>query len=218
MSIELALVTLPKLEQINTPGTYRTYRTPEGNLYPSVTSVLSASEDKSWYDEWVARVGQEEADLISRKATKRGTRIHKYCENYIQGIPNEYYNILDKITFKSIIPIIDKITKVYAIESQLYSDVLRVAGTVDLIGVYEGNLSVIDWKTSKWSKNSDEIHSYFIQCSAYAMMFFECTGIMVKNITIIMAVDNDNPLVYNERVIDWLPKFVEMRKSFTLQN
>lgn len=213
---DLQLIELPKLEQINREGYYRTYRTPEGNCYPSVTSVLSQGEDNAWYHEWVARVGQAEADAISTKATKRGSRIHKYCEDYLRDLPINYYNILDRIAFESILPAINRISTVYAIEAQLYSDKLRAAGTVDLIAKFDGEVSIVDWKTSKWSKRPSEITSYYLQCAAYAYMFYERTGITVVNIVIAMAVDNDYPLVYMESVVDWLPKFIEKRKSFTL--
>ena len=197
----------------------RFYTTPDGNAYPSVTTVLSAASDNSWKDEWIARVGKEEAERISRKATTRGTAVHEIVEQYLRN--NTAYTRghmpTNIASFKYIKPFLDKHIGVIAgLELPLYSDTLRIAGRVDCIAQWDGVWSIIDFKTSKKEKSRDDIHSYFMQESAYSMMMWERTGILCKNLVTVMTVDDGNSLVFVEKASDWLPKFIEIRRSIKL--
>jgi genome maintenance exonuclease 1 len=89
-----------------------------------------------------------------------------------------------------------------------------LAGRVDCIGEYEGKLSVIDFKTSGRVKTRDDIHDYFIQCSAYAVAFEEMTGNPVSRLVVIMGVDNENTLVFQERRDDWVLEFKKLRAEY----
>ena len=117
--------------------------------------------------------------------------------------------------YVSVAPVIEDVTDVQCIEATLYSDKLRTAGTVDCIALYKNVLSVLDWKTSKKEKYRHEIHSYFIQCAAYAFMFHERTGLTPEKIVVVMSVDNSNTLVFEENTSLWFPKFVEIRKKYS---
>lgn len=203
---------IDKLARIDSP-TGRLYQTPTGRSYPSVTSVLGIL-GKAEILEWRKRVGEDEANRISARAARRGTAIHTLCERYLL---NENVNPgpFDLDTFKSLKPYLDNINNIHCLETQLYSDFLQVAGTVDCIAEYEGKLSIIDFKTSKRVKSRDDIHGYFMQTAAYAVMFEERTGIPVGKLVIIMSVDDDKPLIFKEKRDDWINRFIELREDYS---
>lgn len=203
---------IDKLTRIDSPSG-RLYQTPTGRAYPSVTSILGIL-GKAEILEWRKRVGEEEANRVAARAARRGTAIHTLCEHYLL---NKEVNPgpFDLETFKSITPYLDKIDNIHCLETQLYSNFLQVAGTVDCIAEYEGKLSVIDFKTSKRIKSRDDIHGYFMQTSAYAVMFEERTGIPVGHLVIIMSVDDDQPLIFKEKRDDWINRFIELREDYS---
>jgi len=205
---------LQRLQRITTPEG-RLYQTPSGNSYPSVTTITGLL-GKEAIIAWRKRVGDEEANRISTKAANRGTKIHSLCESYLN---NEHVepDFFHKEMWNSILPELNKIDNVHCLESPLYSDHLQVAGTVDCIAEYEGKLSVIDFKTSKRIKSREDIHNYFMQCSAYAVAFEERTGISVPRIVIIMGVDDENTLIFKEKRDDWIGNFIELRKYYREQ-
>ena len=174
--------------------TERRYIVAEGKSYPSVTTVLGAFGDKSGLIAWRKRVGEEEANRITRLACTRGTNMHNACEKYLGNSdkwfqPNEMP--LVKSLFETIQPVLDKrVDNVYSLEVALYSHHLELAGRVDVVAEFDGKLSVIDFKTSKAPKRVEHIQSYFMQSSAYAIMFEERTGIPVAQTVIIIAADN----------------------------
>lgn len=200
-----------KLKRIDSPEG-RLYETPSGKSYPSVTTVTGLHSKQSIL-EWRKRVGEEEANRKSARASSRGTRIHTLCEDYLLGKPVQP-DIFDQEVFKSIIPHLDKIDNIHALESPLYSHHLQVAGTVDCIAEYNGKLRIIDFKTSEKLKNRDWIHGYFMQTSAYAVMFEELTGIPVGRMLIIMGVDNENPQIFEEKRDDWIEGFKTLRNDY----
>jgi genome maintenance exonuclease 1 len=197
----------------------RFYQTPEGNTYPSVTSVTGLYNKKEIL-EWRKRVGEAEANRISTKASSRGTRVHKLCEDYLNNELNTDRYMPDSVgMFKSIQPIIDQyVDNIYAIEAPLYSDHLKVAGRVDCIAEFDGKLSIIDFKTSGRQKSEDKIQNYFMQCAAYAVMFEERTGIPVPRIAIVIAVDSDHPQVFVKKRNDYIGMFKTYREMFDNQS
>ena len=199
------------LKRIDSPQG-RVYQTPTGKAYPSVTSVTGLL-GKQAILEWRKRVGDEEANKISARASKRGTQIHTLCEDYLLG-KDPIADMFDAPMFKSLTPHLDLIDNIHALESKLYSDHLEVAGTVDCIAEYNGKMSVIDFKTSGRIKYKEDIPGYFIQCSAYAVAFEERTGIPVSNIVIIMGVDNEKPLIFKEKRDNWIGQFIDLRQQF----
>ena len=199
------------LKRIDSPNG-RVYETPTGKKYPSVTSVLGMM-DKSSLFEWRKRVGEEEANRVSARAASRGTAIHSLCEDYLYG-KNPVPSMFDQQVFNSIVPHLDRIDNIHALESKLYSDHLQVAGTVDCIAEYDGKLSVIDFKTSRRIKAKEDIPGYFIQTSAYAVAFEERTGIPVSRLVIIMGVDDEQPLIFKEKRDNWIGQFIELRHAY----
>ena len=187
----------------------RHYVDPDGNKYPSITTVLSILSREA-IQKWRERVGEEEANRISRVASSRGTKIHNIIEKYIANDP-EYlqdempHNIQ---TFKDIQPILDQnLSKIYSIEAPLYSEHLGVAGRVDCVGVWNGKDSIIDWKTSRKEKKKEWISSYFMQAAAYAIMWEERTGRPIKQLVVAIAGDM-GPQVFIEDRDNWTDKLI----------
>lgn len=190
----------------------RLYETPTGKLYPSVTSITSL-HTKQAIKEWRQKVGEEEANKISARASKRGTRIHSLCESYLRSEKTEP-DMFDSQMFQSITKWLDHIDNIHCLETPLYSDYLQVAGTVDCVADFQGKLSVIDFKTSSKVKQRDDIHQYFMQTAAYAVAFEERTKIPVTDLVVILAIDNDSPKIFLEKRDDWIFKFLNMRYEY----
>jgi genome maintenance exonuclease 1 len=204
-----------KLESLNfdleseTTEKGRTYKTKEGRSYPSITTVLSEYNRKAIF-EWRRRVGEEEANRVSRKASGRGTKLHNVCEKYLLNEMSDMKISMmmpdTKELFLKIRPLLDKnIEDVYGIEQPLYSDKLRIAGRCDCIAEWDGVLSIVDWKTANYKKEKDHIENYFMQAAGYAVMFEEITGIAIDQIVIAIAVENEDPQVFIEQKGDYLP-------------
>jgi len=185
----------------------RYYTLEDGTRLPSVTTVLGAQKKQAILD-WRKRVGEEDANRVSRKATSRGTNVHTLCERYLNNEP------LGKIMpdalemFLSIKPTLNRINNIHYQEQALWSKQLGMAGRVDCIGEFDGKLSVIDFKTSKKIKSIDDIEDYFWQTSAYSLMYEELIGQPINNLVIIMAVENEQPLVFMEQTKDHIDGLV----------
>jgi predicted DNA-binding protein len=187
-----------------TTSSGRLYRTPSGGL-PSVTTVLSILSEEA-IQRWRARVGEEEANKISHRASTRGTAVHSIIENYINNKEDfaEGFmpNILDN--FKGVQKVLDeRIGTVYGQECALYSEHLGLAGRVDCVAEFDGKLSIIDFKTSKKIKKKEWITNYFVQESCYAIMWEERTGQPITQLVTIIAVDNEEPQVFIEHRDNW---------------
>ena len=202
----------PKLERDTSPDGTRVYKTPSGRAYPSVTTVTSLHNAEG-IAKWRARVGAEEANRISSRASARGTRIHSLCESYLRNEVCEP-DIFDRELFGSLEQWLGDIDNIHALEDPLYSDFLQVAGTVDCIADFQGKLSVIDFKTASKPKDRDDIHNYFMQTAAYAVAFEERTGIPVGRLVIIMAVENDDPRLFIEKRDNWIGGFRKLRMDY----
>ena len=201
----------PKLERVDGPEG-RVYNTPTGKQYPSITRVTGMLTEDS-IKQWRSRVGNEEANKISTKAANRGTRIHTLCENFLQDKPVEP-DMFDVEFWNEFKPYVDKIDNIHALESKLYSDKLQVAGTVDCIGDYEGVPNIIDFKTSGKPKDINNIQHYFLQATAYSVMFEELTGIIIPDITILIGVDHDKPQIFQQKRSSFIRQLIDTRQKF----
>jgi len=194
-----------------TSETGRLYETPDGVKYPSITTVLSIlSEDG--IRKWKERVGEEEAAKISYRASTRGTAVHEIIEKYIDNIENFKDGYTPNIiaSFLAVKPILDtRIRRVFAQEAPLYSKHLGVAGRVDCVAEFDGVLSIIDFKTSRKLKKKEYITNYFMQESAYAIMWEERTGMPITQLVTIIAVDDEEPQVFVEHRDNWDKRLVE---------
>jgi hypothetical protein len=167
----------------------RVYVTPEGNVYPSITSILG-QQPKPGIEAWKEKVGYQEANRIMKESSALGTMVHSLCEDYLyneklQCEDEEAISVFNRLRF-----LLGNIDNIYCIEAPLHSDILKVAGTADCIAEYNGVLSVIDFKTSRKPKREDWIEDYFIQAFFYSAAFFEMTGALPEQIVILVAVRN----------------------------
>ena len=192
-------VTIESISAVNQEDGTRAYQTPEGRLYPSVTTVL-AEHTKKGIQEWRARVGDEEANKVSRQAANWGTRFHTITEKYLQNnLSGGDLSLWDLEMFKVANPVLDRIDNIRAQEVALWSHHLRLAGRVDCIANFDGKLSVIDFKTARREKDVEHIQHYFMQAAAYAIMFEERTKIPVNRLTILIAVSDGFMQVFESK-------------------
>ena len=210
----------PSLDRETIDGV-RYYDTPTGEKLVSITSVIS-HYNREIFREWRARVGNDEANKVTKKATSRGTDMHTLVEHYIKNEKLPTVQPLSEMLFKQAKPDLNKIDNIHAIEQALFSKELGVAGTVDCIAEYEGELAVIDFKSSKKPKPKKWIEHYFVQCAAYACMLYEMTGIMVKKFVIIMSCEDGECVVYEEydkrKYINLLSEYIREFVEFKLQD
>lgn len=199
MNFNHVKIELPELERETINGV-RYYKIPDIDellRFVSITSVTSHKNRQIFID-WRKRVGDQEADKISRQSTSRGTDMHTLTEHYLKNLDLPTVQPLSDLLFKIAKPELNRINNIYALERSLYSKVLGIAGTVDCIAEYNGELAIIDFKTSKKPKPKEWIEHYFVQAMAYGCMLYELTGIMIKKLVIIMACENGECVVYEE--------------------
>jgi genome maintenance exonuclease 1 len=191
---------LPQLERETIDGV-RYYKVPDNDELIKLVSITSVTSHKNRqiFVNWRKKIGEEEADKITRQATSRGTDMHTLVENYLYNRDLPEVQPLSDFLFKISKSTLNRINNIHALEGSLYSKQLGIAGTVDAIAEFDGELSIIDFKTSKKPKPREWIEHYFVQCMAYGCMLYELTGIPVKKLVIIMACENGECVVYEER-------------------
>jgi len=192
----------------------RTYITPDGRKYPSITTVLSILHEEE-IAAWRNRVGDEEANKVSNKATSRGTHVHAIIEKYLKNEDTSGFLPHVIQSLRNIKPILDsRIGTIFGLETPLYSTHLRIAGRVDCIAEFDGVPSIVDFKTSKRPKKKEQIPNYFAQMSAYAIMWEERTGMPITNTVIIMDVDDNEPLVFKEHRDNYTKLLLDTKKEY----
>jgi|TARA_A100001391_G_scaffold152238_2_gene110040 genome maintenance exonuclease 1 len=204
-----------ELEKKETPGC-RLYQVPNGDWVPSITSVTSFY-NRQIFIEWRKRVGEEKANRITKKATARGTDFHEAAQAYLMNEELDWKNFLPatQYMFHHAKPYLDKIQNIHAIERTLYSEYLGLAGRVDCIAEYEGELAVIDFKTSEKIKPEKWLENYFVQETAYACMYYELTGIPVKKLITLMVTPGGEVKVFDKRNKDeYIKLLVRYIKEF----
>ena len=218
-------VDLPPVKAKNSDGV-RLYETPEGNKYPSITTVLSIRNKKGLY-EWRKRVGNEVANYVARTAAARGTKVHHMCEDYLNNMHLDFPEKWDEHK-KNFLPwclfnqlkdnALCNINDIYAQEAGLYSDKYKVAGRVDCIAGYKGVPSIIDFKTSSKERNDDWNENYYIQGSAYAEMFGERTGIEISQVVILVVTEDGTVQEFIKDKHNYLDALVESVAEWSERN
>ena len=218
-------VSLPEIKAKTTDGV-RLYETPEGNKYPSITTVLSVRNKKGLF-EWRKRVGEDVANHIARTAAARGTKVHHMCEDYLNNVHLEWPDKWDKHK-KHFLPYalfkvfrkqaLCHIDHIYAQEAGLYSDKYKVAGRVDCIADYKGKLSIIDFKTSTKERIDAWNENYYIQGSAYAEMFGERTGIIVEQVVILVVTEDGTVQEFIKQKHDYIEPLIETINEWREKN
>ena len=190
---------LPKLSRETIDGV-RYYSVPDEDELLKLVSITSVTShhNKDIFVKWRKKVGDAEADRITRQSTSRGTDTHTLTEAYLYNKELPEVQPLSQMLFKIYKSELNKISRVHSLEGSLYSKELGIAGTVDCIAEYNGELAIIDFKTSKKPKPRKWVDHYFVQCMAYGCMLYEMTGIAVKKLVIIMTCENGESIVYEE--------------------
>ena len=198
----------------DTQPTGRTYITPDGSRFPSITTVLNILSEE-YITAWRSRVGEEEANKVSHRASTRGTLVHSILEKYLLNEDTTKFLPHIKQSLENIRPILDEsITKIYGLEVPLYSRHLGVAGRCDCISVFDGVPSIVDFKTSRRVKTADKISNYFAQMAGYAVMWEERTGMPITNTVIIMDVDDNEPIVFREHRDNHIELLIDTIKEY----
>lgn len=197
------------------PNGKRHYTTPDGNCYPSVTTFIDSISDKDFLIKWREKKGEDEANRIVERSCERGELIHKCLEHYVlnQQVDPKMCGEFE-FMFHQIRRVIDaRLDGVLYSEHALWSDVLKLAGRVDLCGLWNGELSIIDFKGKSRIMKRDDIENYFIQCTIYAIMHHERYGVLPKQIVVLMSVEDHSVMncqVMIEQTKDWIPKVLEL--------
>ena len=196
-------LTLPDVTTQTIQGK-RFYVTPEGNKYPSITTVLSGKGNEGII-KWRESVGNDVANQIMRTAAKRGTAVHQLVEDYLNNKELSKQDVLPLALFTILKPELDDINNIVIQEGGLYSDKWGIAGRVDCIAEYQGKLSVIDFKTSTKEKKEEWVENYFIQTSAYCEMFEEQYGKSIDQIVILIVTEEGATQTFVKDKKDYLP-------------
>ena len=217
-----------KLEKIKatTNNGNRLYETPSGDLYPSITTVLSPRNKKGLM-EWRKRVGEDVANHVARTAASRGTKVHHMCEDYLNNMfiddPEKWAqhkkNFLPYCLFEQLKnQTFDNINDIFAQDAGLYSVKYKVAGRVDCIARYKGDMSIIDFKTSTKERSDDWNENYYIQGSAYAEMFEELTGISTNQVVILVVTEDGTVQEFVKQKSDYIDLLVDAISDWREQN
>jgi hypothetical protein len=199
-----------------TTESIRLYNLPSGKWVPSITSVTSFY-NREIFVKWRKRVGIEEANRITKRATSRGTDFHQVCQDYLENkeLVWENYQPTSKFMFYHAKPYLDKINNIHAIERTLYSEYFGLAGRVDCIAEYEGELAIIDFKTSGKIKPEKWLENYFVQETAYACMYYELTQIPIKKLITLMVTPDGEVKIFDKRnKKDYIKLLVKYIKEF----
>jgi len=200
-----------------TKPTGRTYYTPDG-AYPSITTILGKTADNTWLQKWIERVGEEEAARVSKEATDRGTLVHEFAERHFNGedISDLALQTLDvrQMSHDLIKMTESGVEEVWGQEQVLWSNKYKYAGRTDMVGIWKGKPTIIDFKTSKKKKYVKQITDYFIQCCAYAVAHNELYGTGIRNMAVLITVDGGEPQIFEKDAVPYLPLLKNRRMMF----
>jgi genome maintenance exonuclease 1 len=209
------------IKNIDLPGG-RVYETPVGK-YPSVTTMLSATADKSYLKRWEEKIGKEEAEKIVKAAGTRGSTVHEYIDRYSEIYPDfskgdysQFYNSSDissqPVAYEKIIrTFIQQLTKLkfvsVANEFAVWDDELKIAGRCDAVGYINGKFTLVDFKTSTKTKSlvSEAIKNYRIQATAYCKAHNMIFPQKVSSFIILVVTDNLTVQIIQGNPINYIP-------------
>ena len=199
----------------------RFYVTPEGEKYPSITTVLSTRKKEGLF-EWRKRVGNDVANYVARTSASRGTKVHHMCEDYLNNEFDEEKHKKNFLPFCLFNQLKDQalcnMNNIYAQEAGLYSDKYKVAGRVDCVAEYKDTLSIIDFKTSTRERSDDWNENYYIQGSAYAEMFEERTEMKIDQVVILVVTEDGTVQEFVKNKQDYLPMLEESINAWSKSN
>ena len=194
----------------------RFYKAPNGKWDPSVTTVTGHKAIEG-IKKWEQRVGWTKAESIRRSSSWRGTKFHGIVEEYFKGNLEKVKESkgLPSYLFGFARETLDRIDNIHCLEAPLYSDDLCLAGRVDCIAEFDGELAIIDFKTTGTLKKEDWLHKYFVQEAAYAYMYYERTGVEVKKlVTLSVAEDGQTQVVQKYDKIPYVDTLCQWIKDY----
>lgn len=220
----------PKVKRKNINGV-RHYVDEEYNIYHSVTRVVNTGKDFSgWYESLAKQFSctPKEAELIAeyvkRTAGNIGTKLHTLCEDYLNNKPITKVGLLPMAHFENIKPLLTQIDNIRGLEVQMFSKRMGLAGTVDCVADFKNQLTleyepcIIDFKTSRTMKHEDWIESYYLQATAYSLMWEENTGECIKDIKILMTAEDGQSGVFHGNRDDYENRLYEKIAEFKSQS
>ena len=196
------------------------YQTKFDNVYPSISTILSATsteDKKNGLENWKANEPAHE--YITKQSQHIGTQSHKIIEDYLSNnLSLEEFDLLPIAHFNNLKPFLENISDVTCIEQRMYSDKLKVAGTSDLIAYYDGELSIIDYKTKRKSQIDDYMYEYYLQTTCYAQMFHEVTGQKINQIVILVSSEKNTRQEFIKTCDDYIEPMKERIENYYLNN
>ena len=192
------------------------YQTPKGDVFPSITTMLQKTMPveklqnlQNWKEQEVA------AQYIAQESAIIGTQTHKLIENFLNGVTHtEESRLLSVAHFNNMIPFLQKINDIHGTEIRLYSNEMKLAGTTDCIAKYDGELSIIDYKTKRSHQQEEWMTEHFIQATAYSEMFAELTGIKVKQIVILVSSEKNTRMEFVKNAEDYRDLLAQRLNQF----
>jgi hypothetical protein len=185
----------------------------EGKNYPSVTTVLNIRKSEG-LKQWRNNVGNEVANWEMRRAANRGKATHTLVEEYLKGETPSERGVLPLGLFKLLKPYVDQINNVHCLETIMYSHKLTIAGQVDCVAEYNGELSVIDFKTANKAREEGWIDNYFLQTTAYAVMYEEIFKKPIKQIVVLIAAEDGTVACFKKEKKDFIEPLAKAIEDF----
>jgi genome maintenance exonuclease 1 len=185
----------------------------DGKSYPSVTSVLSLLKADS-LKEWRSKIGDAVANWEMGRAARRGKSMHTLVEQYLKNQTTSIRDVLPLGLFKLIRPYIDQINNIRLLETIMYSKNLTIAGQVDCIAEYNGKLSVIDFKSANKTREESWIENYYLQTTAYAMMYEETFSEKIEQLVVIIACEDGVAQTFIKKTDEYKQKLIESIDNF----
>ena len=209
--IQLDQTKFPNTKGMNQNG-FRFYQI-DGKNYPSITSILSIQK-KEGLEQWRKNVGEEAAKWEMARAARRGKATHTLVEQFLKGQPQTINDVLPNGMFRLLKPYLEQIDNIHCLEKIMYSHKLTLAGQVDCIAEYNGKLSVIDFKTANKERIDSWNESYYLQCTAYAIMYEELFGKQIDQIVILQAGEDGSCNAFVKQKKEYLSQLEKAIKDF----
>ena len=209
--VQLDQSKFPNTKGMNQNG-FRFYQI-DGKNYPSITSILSIQK-KEGLEKWRKNVGEEAAKWEMARAARRGKATHTLVEQFLKGQPQTINDVLPNGMFRLLKPYLEQIDNIHCLEKIMFSHKLTLAGQVDCIAEYNGKLSVIDFKTANKERIDSWNTNYYLQCTAYAIMYEELFGKPIEQIVVLQAGEDGSCHSFVKQKKDYLSQLEKDIKSF----
>lgn len=188
--------------------------------YPGVTRILNSTSDKTWVEEWRAKIGPEKADEILAESHRIGTCLDKKIEGALGGEefkPEEHDPEALKESvklFRQLKPTLDRIEPIL-LQPKLWSDHLKSFGYADCLGNLDNVLTMIDFKNARKLRTDEQLQNYYLQATFYSLMLYDMIGIFPQQIAILVAVRNDAfPQIRIRQTSLFIPEVVKRSTAY----